>query len=74
MRRLGSGKAIVCPYHAWAYKHDGSMLRVRHRFDEDEHFRKDDHGLFEVPLRDWHGWLDRPVRGPRRFRRARGRT
>jgi Rieske 2Fe-2S family protein len=51
-----SGKAIVCPYHAWAYRHDGSMLAAP-RFEEGDHFHKAEHGLFEVPLHDWHGWL-----------------
>jgi Rieske 2Fe-2S family protein len=51
-----TGKAIVCPYHAWAYRHDGSMLAAP-RFEESEYFSKAEHGLFEVPIRDWHGWL-----------------
>ncbi len=49
-------KAIVCPYHAWAYDLDGS-LRAAPRFTESEHFQAADHGLFEVPVAEWHGWV-----------------
>ncbi len=51
-----AGKALVCPYHAWAYRHDGSLLAAP-RFDESEDFSPAEHRLFEVSLRDWHGWL-----------------
>lgn len=49
-------KAIVCPYHAWAYNLDGS-LRAAPRFGESEHFEATDHGLFVVPVMEWHGWV-----------------
>lgn len=46
---------LVCPYHSWRYHLDGRVLRAPD-FD-DEHFVPDDHGLVELRLESWHGWL-----------------
>lgn len=46
----GSGTVprIVCPYHSWTYKLDGSLLAASRMGDE---FKKSDHGLRELHLR-----------------------
>jgi Rieske 2Fe-2S family protein len=47
---------IRCPYHAWAYRLDGS-LRATPNFDDlpdDDPVRS---GLIQVALADWHGWI-----------------
>ena len=77
VRWLRAGpKAIVCPYHAWTYRFDGSLIGApgHRRVDLD----KSALGLKPVEVREWHGWVfvDRTgrghaVRGP--HRRARGR-
>ena len=47
---------IVCPYHAWSYKLDGS-LRNAPGFSDDDGFAREQFGLAELRLVDWHGWL-----------------
>lgn len=57
---LGSGESaqhryIRCPYHAWAYRLDGS-LRATPNFDDlpdDDPVRT---GLVAVPVTEWRGW------------------
>src|SRR6478735_87072 len=49
-------RAIVCPYHAWTYAFDGS-LRGAPGFKRVPEFEPAEHGLFEIPVADWHGWL-----------------
>jgi glycine betaine catabolism A len=58
---LGVGEAtsrrtILCPYHAWTYDLDGS-LRVAPGFRDLAGFRPDAHGLVELPLEVWHGFV-----------------
>ena len=58
---LGIGEAtsrrtVLCPYHAWTYDLDGT-LRVAPGFREHSDFRPDEHGLVELPLESWHGFL-----------------
>jgi glycine betaine catabolism A len=48
------GRAVVCPYHGWAYGMDGSLL-VAPQMGED--FDRTPWGLRELPIVDWHGWL-----------------
>jgi Rieske 2Fe-2S family protein len=43
---------VVCPYHAWTYKLDGT-LRSAPRFAD----LPDDHGLAPLPVEVWHGWV-----------------
>jgi Rieske 2Fe-2S family protein len=45
---------VVCPYHSWAYRLDGS-LRHAPRFDQWEAFEPERNGLVELPTREWHG-------------------
>jgi Rieske 2Fe-2S family protein len=47
---------ITCPYHAWVYKHDGSMLGAP-GFKRYKDFDRSEFGLIGLPVRDWHGWL-----------------
>jgi glycine betaine catabolism A len=46
---------VVCPYHAWSYKLDGS-LRMTPGFDSDT-FDASTHGLVQLPCEEWHGWI-----------------
>jgi glycine betaine catabolism A len=58
-------KAIVCPYHAWTYRFDGSLLGAP-GFKEVVDFDKSALGLRPMGVREWHGWVfvDRAGRGP----------
>lgn len=49
-------KAIVCPYHGWSYRLDGSLLNAP-GFREVEGFEPGRFGLAEMPAVDWHGWV-----------------
>jgi len=48
--------SVVCPYHGWAYRLDGALataaaMRAVPGFDAGEH------GLVEVPVAGWQGWV-----------------
>jgi Rieske 2Fe-2S family protein len=47
---------VLCPYHAWTYDLDGS-LRGAPGFREHTEFRPAEHGLVELPLESWQGFL-----------------
>ncbi len=47
-------RAIVCPYHGWAYRLNGE-LAVTPQMDPD--FDRAPWGLKPLPVADWHGWL-----------------
>ncbi|MGV9824223.1 MULTISPECIES: aromatic ring-hydroxylating oxygenase subunit alpha [unclassified Gordonia (in: high G+C Gram-positive bacteria)] len=49
-------RSIVCPYHAWSFRLDGS-LRNAPGFRDVEGFDKNEFGLVSLPVVDWHGWL-----------------
>ncbi|KMO76235.1 aromatic ring-hydroxylating oxygenase subunit alpha [Mycolicibacterium obuense] len=49
-------RSIVCPYHAWSYRLDGS-LRNAPGFTDADGFDTNEFGLIELRLVDWHGWL-----------------
>jgi glycine betaine catabolism A len=49
-------RTVLCPYHAWTYDLDGA-LRVAPGFRDHQDFRPDEHGLVELPLESWHGFL-----------------
>ena len=49
-------RTVLCPYHAWTYDLDGS-LRAAPGFREHTEFRPGEHGLVELPLESWHGFL-----------------
>jgi Rieske 2Fe-2S family protein len=57
-------KAIVCPYHAWTYRLDGSLIGAPGHRDVVD-FDKSALGLKSVDVREWHGWVfvDRTGRG-----------
>ena len=47
---------ILCTYHAWVYDLDGS-LRGAPGFREVGGFEASEHGLVELPVEVWHGWV-----------------
>ena len=49
-----AGKAIVCPYHSWAYELNGS-LRGAPGFGGRPEFAASDWGLIPLPVTEWHG-------------------
>jgi len=49
-------RSIVCPYHAWSYDLAGTALAAP-GFRGVAGFDLATHGLVELPLRLWHGWL-----------------
>jgi Rieske 2Fe-2S family protein len=49
-------KAIVCPYHSWSYALDGSLLAAP-GFRDVEGFENGEHGLVELAVKTWHGWV-----------------
>ena len=52
------GKVVrfQCPYHAWIYDLDGSLVRAKHTDDLDD-FAFDDYGLASVSLATWQGFI-----------------
>jgi Rieske 2Fe-2S family protein len=52
------GKVVrfQCPYHAWIYDLDGSLIRAKHTDDLDD-FAFEDYGLAEVRLDTWQGFV-----------------
>ncbi|MGZ8801391.1 MAG: aromatic ring-hydroxylating oxygenase subunit alpha [Mycobacterium sp.] len=49
-------RSIVCPYHSWSYRLDGT-LRNAPGFSDIEGFDTGEFGLTELRLVNWHGWL-----------------
>lgn len=47
-------KAVVCPYHGWAYELDGSVKNTPRMGDG---FDPAPYGLTELPAETWHGWV-----------------
>lgn len=47
---------IICPYHAWTYDLRGRLVGAK-GFREDESFDFADHGLVELPVVTWEGWV-----------------
>ena len=52
----GNCKAIVCPYHGWAFDLSGALVSVA-EMDETVGFDKDDHALIPLRLECWAGFL-----------------
>ncbi len=51
-----SAGTLLCPYHAWSYRLDGS-LRAAPGFREVPGFDPAEHGLVRLPLEVWHGFV-----------------
>lgn len=49
-------KSIVCPYHAWVYSAEGSLLAAPH-MDSLDDFRREDFPLLRVRMEEWQGFL-----------------
>ena len=49
-------RAIVCPYHAWTYDLSGS-LRAAPGYKGNDTFDAENHGLVELPVERWQGWV-----------------
>ena len=47
---------IQCPYHAWTYGLDGTLLAAPHMADV-PWFEKSEHPLVPAPLAEWEGFL-----------------
>ena len=53
-RECGKAVRFQCPYHAWIYELDGSLVRAKHTEDLDD-FSLDTYGLRAHPVRDLAG-------------------
>jgi Rieske 2Fe-2S family protein len=51
-----SRNAVVCPYHGWAFRLDGTLLSAAAMRDV-RGFEPAAYGLPELPVAVWHGWL-----------------
>ncbi len=49
-----TGRAVTCPYHAWSYRLDGSLLAAPGFADG---FAAGEHSLVALPVQEWHGWV-----------------
>lgn len=49
-------RSITCPYHAWSYDLTGALIAAK-GFRDDESFATAGHGLVELPVRVWEGWV-----------------
>jgi len=49
-------QSVVCPYHAWSYDLAGHV-QAAPGFREADGFAPADHGLVELPVRVWAGWV-----------------
>ena len=49
-------QSVVCPYHAWSYRLSGD-LQAAPGFREGQGFEPTEHGLVELPVAVWSGWV-----------------
>jgi len=49
-------RSVICPYHAWTYDLQGNLIGAR-GFRDDETFEFTEHGLVELPVQVWEGWV-----------------
>ncbi len=47
-----AGRAVTCPYHAWSYRLEGSLMAAPGFADLPA-----DSGLVSLPVEVWHGWV-----------------
>ena len=52
----GTAVRFQCPYHAWIYDLDGSLMRAKHTEDLDE-FSYETYGLRPIRLETWQGFV-----------------
>jgi len=52
----GNARAIVCPYHGWAYGLNGDRLGAA-GMEETQGFEKRDYGLCPIRLETWDGYI-----------------
>jgi phenylpropionate dioxygenase-like ring-hydroxylating dioxygenase large terminal subunit len=52
----GNCKAMVCPYHSWAYDLEGRLFSAP-EMEETENFRMEDYGLLPLRLEQWAGFI-----------------
>ncbi|MEW5918531.1 MAG: aromatic ring-hydroxylating dioxygenase subunit alpha, partial [Gemmatimonadota bacterium] len=50
------GETIQCPYHAWTYALDGSLLRAPSMHDI-EGFEREDYPLVSAAVAEWEGFI-----------------
>jgi Rieske 2Fe-2S family protein len=49
-------RSILCPYHAWTYDREGALVGAP-GFRDVDGFDPADHGLVELPVQLWEGWV-----------------
>jgi glycine betaine catabolism A len=49
-------RSIRCPYHAWTYDFAGALIGAP-GFRDDDRFDVAEHGLVELPVQVWEGWV-----------------
>jgi Rieske 2Fe-2S family protein len=49
-------RRIMCPYHAWTYDLSGALVGAP-GFRDDPTFEAAEHGLVELPVTVWGGWV-----------------
>src|SRR5262249_24495226 len=49
-------KLIACPYHQWSYDLSGNLVRTPFVVTTPD-FRKEDHGLFPIHVKEWNGFV-----------------
>jgi Rieske 2Fe-2S family protein len=49
-------QSIQCPYHAWTYDIGGGLIGAP-GFRDEPGFEPAEHGLVELPVRIWQGWV-----------------
>jgi choline monooxygenase len=59
LKGAGSCRAIVCPYHGWTYDLSGRLVATpgRHRPMETIKFAPEEHGLVNIRLETWGGFI-----------------